>query len=713
MKNRIYIATLMIFACATSNAQKMSPSTMLMMNDFAESKSKGMGTTTVSAFVTIKNQDVLDEIRKAGATVNCVLSDSLITATIPMSAIDAIAKLDDVVSVSVGTGVHMLMDEARKQTGVDDCQVMTTDHDSFTGKGVVVGVVDNGFEFTHVDFKNADLSDTRIKRVWDQNTNGKAPEKYGYGAEYTSMKDIKWHPYDMLTTYHGTHVTGIATGSDKTVPYYGVAPDADIVLVSYKDSNADIVNGIKYIFDYADSVGKPAVVNISLGSHIGPHDGTFDTDLSFAGMTGPGHIIVGACGNEGDTKLHVSKTLKADDSILKTMLTNEKSEDGQSFSNYIDIWGGEDAKLSVKAVVVNTFNGNIVEESEEVSTDGAKVVKWRPSDNKKVSASIYLARQVNPTNHRTNIIMSSSATAMTQPYTIGIVVTGDEGQTVNMWNATQNAFKSFNKTGWTDGDTESTVGELGGVSPDVISVGSFNSKNKFVPLGMEDTGDYLYLDEKTIGKLYGHSSFSSHGPTADGRIKPDVSAPGCLVISAASRYASVEKDAIVAQNGSDIYAYNVGTSMASPFVTGTVALWLQANPSLTPAQIRKIISHTASADQYVGSDTTLPNNIWGYGKIDALAGLKEVLHTTGIKDVEQTYNLFKVMTDRSKHTATFYLGDKNNVAKVDVYNVLGQKVESKTISSDGETIDFSNLAGGVYLFKIEQGNVVKTVKAFI
>ena len=90
-----------------------------------------------------------------------------------------------------------------------------------------------------------------------------------------------------------------------------------------------------------------------------------------------------------------------------------------------------------------------------------------------------------------------------------------------------------------------------------------------------------------------------------------------------------------------------------------------------------------------------------------------MLHTTGIKDVEQTYNLFKVMTDRSKHTATFYLGDKNNVAKVDVYNVLGQKVESKTISSDGETIDFSNLAGGVYLFKIEQGNVVKTVKAFI
>lgn len=713
MKNRIYIATLMIFACVTSNAQKMSPSTMLMMNNLADSKSKGMEATTVSAFVTIKNQDVLDKIRQTGATITCILSDSLITATIPMSAINAIAQLEDVVSVSVGTGVNMLMDEARKQTGVDDCHVTTEDHVPFTGKGVVVGIVDNGFDYTHVDFKNADLSDTRIKRVWNQNANGKAPAKFGYGAEYTTLKDMKWRRYDMQTTYHGTHVTGIAAGSDKTVPYYGVAPDADIVLVSFKDSNTDIVNGIKYIFDYADSVGKPAVVNISLGSHIGPHDGTSDSDLSFAQLTGPGHIIVGACGNEGDTKLHVSKTFENGDCSLKTMLPNEKSEDGKTFSNYIDVWGGKDSKLAVKAVVVNTINGDIVEESDEVSTDGAQNVRWRPLDDSKIAASIQLVRQVNPTNHRTNIIVSSAATVINQPYAIGIVATGDEGQTVNMWNATQNVFKSFNKSGWTEGDTESTAGELGGVSPDVISVGSYNSKNKFIPLNMVGTNNYLYFDEKTIGKLYGHSSFSSHGPTADGRMKPDVSAPGCLVISAGSKYANVDQNAIAAKNNSDIYVYCVGTSMASPFVTGTVALWLQANPSLTPSQIREIISHTASADSYTTSDSTLPNNIWGYGKIDALAGLKEVLHTTGINDVEQTEKLFRVITNRTEHTATFYIDDKNGTATVDVYNILGQKLESKTIVSDGETLSFSNLASGVYIFKVKQGNACYTMKGFI
>lgn len=711
MKTTLYIAILMILTSGKSYAQKVSPSTMLMMNNLSDSKLKAINATNISAFVTIKNHDAIDKISQAGGTVNSVLSDSLITATIPMSAVNTIARLDDVLSVSVGTDVHMLMDEARKQTGVDDCQVMTENGIPFTGKGVVVGIVDNGFDYKHIDFKTADLSDTRIKRVWNQNDTGNAPAKFGYGAEYTNINNMKWHRYDVQTTYHGTHVTGIATGSDKTLPYYGVAPDADIVLVSFKDSNTDIVNGIKYIFDYADSIGKPAVVNISLGSHIGPHDGTSDTDLSFANLTGPGHIIVGACGNEGDTKLHVSKTFTAGDTSLKTMLTNEKSADGSTYSNYIDIWGGKNAKLSVKAAIVNTNDGTILEESDEVSTDGAQLVKWRPSDISKVNASIQLARQVNPTNHRTNILLSSAANVVNKPYTIGIIATGDEGQTVHMWNATQNVFDSFELPEWTDGDTEFTAGELGGVSPDVISVGSFNSKNKYVPLNMEGTSGYMYLDEKTIGKLYGHSSFSSHGPTVDGRMKPDVSAPGCLVISAVSKYANIDDNAIVAMNGTDPYAYCVGTSMASPFVAGTVALWLQANPSLTPAQICEIISHTASAD--VNTDSTLPNNIWGYGKIDALAGLREVLNTTGIDDVEQTQGLLNVVTNRTDHSATFYLGDKSGTANVEVYNAFGQKVMSKYAISDSERIDFSNLERGVYIFTIKQGKTCRTVKAFI
>lgn len=145
---------------------------------------------------------------------------------------------------------------------------MTENNGPYTGKGVVIGIVDNGFQYDHVDFLNADKSDTRIKRVWDQHGTGNAPEGFGYGAEYKTTAEIRAAKYDLTSGFHATHVSGIASGSDKSTPYYGVAPDADLVFVSFKSTNAQIVDGIKYVFDYAKSVGKPAVVNISLGSHM-------------------------------------------------------------------------------------------------------------------------------------------------------------------------------------------------------------------------------------------------------------------------------------------------------------------------------------------------------------------------------------------------------------------------------------------------------------
>ncbi len=120
--------------------------------------------------------------------------------------------------------------------------------------------------------------------------------------------------------YHGSHVAGIATGADKKSGYHGVAPDADIVFVSFGQNSVDIPNAVKYIFDYAESVGKPCVINMSLGSHMGPHDGTSTIDRFFDSVVGPGRILVGAAGNEGGKRLHVHKTFTEDDKTLKTIL---------------------------------------------------------------------------------------------------------------------------------------------------------------------------------------------------------------------------------------------------------------------------------------------------------------------------------------------------------------------------------------------------------
>lgn len=286
-KKAILMASFLLVG-SFSFAQKLSPSTSMMLHEArtAQKKAKAANATpqTVSAFITVKSQDAIAKIEALGAKVNSRISETLVTADMPLSAIEPISNLDEVVSVSVGTEAKLLMDNARRLLGVDECHQMTENNGPYTGKGVVIGIVDNGFQYDHVDFLNADKSDTRIKRVWDQHGTGNAPEGFGYGAEYKTTAEIRAAKYDLTSGFHATHVSGIASGSDKSTPYYGVAPDADLVFVSFKSTNAQIVDGINYVFNYAKSVGKPAVVNISLGSHMGPHDGSSDTDLSFANL---------------------------------------------------------------------------------------------------------------------------------------------------------------------------------------------------------------------------------------------------------------------------------------------------------------------------------------------------------------------------------------------------------------------------------------------
>ena len=719
-KKHILLASLLLVS-SLSFGQKLSPSTSLLLQDLATSKKKAMSANgteqTVSSFVTIKSQAAIEKMEKLGAKVNTRVSETLVTATIPMSALESISKLDEVVSVSVGTEAKLKMDNARKLLGVDDCHNMTENNGPYTGKGVVIGIIDNGFQYDHVDFMNSDLTGSRIKRVWDQHLTGNAPAGFDYGVEYTSYDEMKAARNDLTSGYHATHVSGIAAGSDKTTPYYGVAPDADLVFVSFNSSNTNIVDGIKYVFDYAKSVGKPAVVNISLGSHMGPHDGSSDTDLSFAKLVGPGRIIVGAAGNEGLDKLHATKTFTATSKEMKTMFAYDSSQDNSSYKQaYVDIWGDKDSKISAKAVVVNTLNGKIIASSDEVSTDNTNEVKWIAPDGCGVVASVNLASQVNPNNNRTEVLLQSRATSINTGYAVGVVVTGEAGKTVHMWNNAYGTFTSMNKRGWTDGDSNSTVGELGGESPDVISVGSFNSKLQFQPISLQGTTNAIGINTDLVGNFGEHSRFSSYGPTADNRIKPDITAPGCAVVSAGSKYCSgwSDDENVIARTGSDVYTYDIGTSMASPYVAGSIALWLQADPTLTPEKIINIFKTTAiQQGKYLNTDGTMtfPNNTWGYGYIDVLNGLKSILGVTGIQDATVNDNMFRIVTNSQARTATFYYGNTNGKAQVAVYNMAGQQVYGAQLNSDGETVNLSSLPHGVYVFKLKQGENVQTIKS--
>ncbi len=213
------------------------------------------------------------------------------------------------------------------------------------------------------------------------------------------------------------------------------------------------------------------------------------------------------------------------------------------------------------------------------------------------------------------------------------------------------------------GNSSCSVGEIGGTGKRIISVGAWVTNTRY---------------GQSKGQL---ASFSSRGPTADGRIKPETTAPGKVLASSVPNLPAVVQGMDEATNTSIngvkyYWAYMQGTSMSSPFVTGVLATWLQADKNLTPERVRDVLATTSIKDSYTG---TVPNNLWGAGKIDAFNGLLEVIRQTPI---EYTYTypekllLYPTVTDG--HCEVLCTQSDENMVMT-VYNLNGQMVYRKNV----------------------------------
>ncbi|MDE7387888.1 MAG: S8 family serine peptidase, partial [Muribaculaceae bacterium] len=227
----------------------------------------------VRMFMRYNHISALDSVEAVGGIAVTLPSDWLATVSLPAGEIEHIGSIAQVDYLEVGGEVTLLTDRVRYYASVDGVQDGTrTGGVTYTGKGVVLGVIDAGLEYNHLNFRDAD-GNNRIKRIWVQTSSlGKHPEKFDYGVEYSSPEQIAALTCDTRETYHATHVMGIAAGSDMKSGYNGMAPDTELVYVRF-GGTAQIADAIQYIFDYADEVDKPCVINMSLGAHQGPHDG--------------------------------------------------------------------------------------------------------------------------------------------------------------------------------------------------------------------------------------------------------------------------------------------------------------------------------------------------------------------------------------------------------------------------------------------------------
>ena len=690
----------------------MSPKTAIMVHGL-----ESMGTRAgaqednmVTAYVTINpgktswQQLGLTPVSSFGNTA---------TVRIGMSRIARIAEADGVEYVQVTAAPQPMLDVARAEAGVDMVHNATSLEQPYTGKGVRVGVVDAGFDYTHAAFRNPTDGSLRIKRIWEQKNStfegAKAPEKYGYGIELDTPELISKAMGDNSENSHGTHVAGIATGSDpyKSGAYRGNAHEAEIVLVAVdleSCTSADISNAIAYIYDYADAADMPCVVNLSLGNHQGPHDGTSTFDTMADAMQGPGRLIVGAAGNHRADKFHIAHTFtSADDTPLRTFVTYKTAPSTVNYGGDIEIWGEPGTDFTVDISAYSLFNKKDVVTATAYPNDGVTDIELARYTTGKWT----VASETSPLNGKPHVTLSSAITSIRTNHAIAITVTPKSGGKIDIWaDNTRLGLDSKDEEGFTAPGESSTIAEIAGTAKRILTVGAYTTRNEYTVNGAHGT-----LSE-TVGEV---SSFSSYGPTADGRMKPEISAPGCFIISAVSSNDAsgtiMQADNNDSWERTNLYGYMQGTSMSAPFVAGVVATWLQACPQLTPEQLREVMRSTARKDTFTGTLEEGDNN-WGYGKVDAYNGLKQCISiaTAGCETLEMPFNgtitvngdIMSIAFNSATH------------ASITITTLSGNRVLSKTLglcnAGTTENIPLAGMPRGMYIVSVTTDGGSKAMK---
>lgn len=691
----LYILLLLFSLNIHSGEVSIYTQSILSQNNKTLLKNNNQNNNTYACYIHFSNGSALNEIENLGVRVNRV-TDNIATIRVPQSLIYEIANIKDIERIEIGAPVFSTLNNVRTDNSIDNVHNAINIPSPYTGKGVIVGIIDQGIQLDHINFYNSN-GELRIKRYWNQtDTLGNAPEGFDYGSEYTTQAEIEGIKYDTDNGTHGIHVAGIATGGYKGCDYYGVATESDIVFVSYDGYSSSISDAISYIYDYASEVDKPAVINISIGSFIGPRDGTSDFDIIADGLQGDGKILVGAAGNSGATNSHVSKTISSYADTFKTFMPcsyNLYSYTSQNI-DYVEIYGNENTNINIKLSLYNKTTNTYVSQSSTVySMFGTSTVY---NLNNGIVGTIEIYSETLPNTRKPHILIVKSLTQTSDDYAIEISINSSKENTIHAWSY-RDTFVSYGLSTHTSGDTYYSINEVGGTGNRIISVGSYVNKPSFGGV---------------VGSI---SSVSSKGPTTDGRQKPDVTAPGEGVVSSFSNSSNIVQSSYykpyldlgttVTQNG-ETYYYGImsGTSMATPVVTGVIATWLEARPTLSPEEIKDIIIKTSRRDEFTG-ETSNSDNIWGYGKIDAWEGIKECLTLNGIDGVEPITNNNVIIThNKSTNNLKLLFTKETTNADIKIYDITGKAIYSKNISrvTSGEEslIDTSTYKKGIYIIRV-------------
>ena len=501
------------------------------------------------------------------------------------------------------------------------------------GDGVLIGIVDvGGFDFSHPDFLD-EKGNTRFIAIWDQGGDFRTPPKgFPFGSEFrkaqldaaiaasgeSGLPPAPWieRQSQLQPSSHGTHVASIAAGNS------GICPEAKIAAVlidvpaiadeverrraTFSDTSR-ISHAVEYLLGIAEEEGLPIVINISLGTNGGSHDGSSGVSRWLdAYLTTPGRAICVAAGNAGQEKsqsdedlgwimgrIHTSGQIPARglEVEIEWTVIGDGIEDWSE--NELEIWYGAQDRFVVSLKPPG--------ESDWIEVSPGEYVENRrlPSG---VTISIYneLYHPANGGNYISIYLspnLSSDAFRGIQPGIWKVRLLGDE-------------VRDGRFDAWIERDDPMEIGRIGGRRmfrfPSFFTEKSNVDSHSITSLAC---GHRVIAVANLDEAKQQINASSSQGPTRDGRCKPEIAAPGTQVI-AANGFGDPDEQWIAM----------TGTSMASPYVAGVVGLMLAINRDLTSAQCLGILQRTARP--LAGASYKWVNDV-GYGRLDPEAAIEE------------------------------------------------------------------------------------------
>ena len=624
---------------------------------------------------------------------------------IPLDAVMVLAQNDTIERIEAERMPRPAMEVTPQQVNATGIYTGLDLPQAFTGAGVAAGVFDCYYDFTHPAFLDPN-GDLRVQYYYDfhwENADG----TFGHALETAAEIAALQHSQNTRNGIHGTHVMGIMAGSPVNGQMKGMAPEADLYAVDFNSdreefeglngpTSATAVLGFKYIFDKAAEDNKPCVINFSSCETVTLTSQRILEGEALQALVGPGRIIVSACGNDGIRACYMEKG--PSDYQAGTGIKN-----GIAGGGLIDM----DLVTANNQLVRFDFlgmqlmgggiEGTIMFNTDSISQVGSATLTTTVS-----MGEVQLTVEVSPYQDPRGTVYHIHGTLPHMTYLVlcgaTVLLTGNGPA----WIYSDIGFNSLTNI---SGVPQYSFAQPGhSVSwpanlPNIIGVGATGYKNTITNIAGQTNADMIDFAPDQPGYI---TKFSSCGPTFDERIKPDVVAPGLNINAAYNSfyadydYISKYLTSTVQYNGKTYhYLAESGTSMASPVVAGVVALWLQAKPDLTPAEVLEVIRETST---HPNNTLAYPNNTYGHGQIDAYQGLLYVLNVlTNIPELSP--NQPQGVQFRVENRMLYAdFGDAHpKRITINVYSLDGRRLLTR---SGRDHISLATLKDGVYAVQI-------------